>query len=355
MTEQNTTGDHTETQSPAKPRGGKGLFWLIVLGGTLIGGFWALESGFLDTILQTEEDLPPPPAEETVQETAASTPSLSTGEIIQLIQEQKRTQKLAETQRRDLRRLDERLQQLTQQVDALAKTAASAPSHDPAQGPAIVQNGEAAMAVQSGLLQLEQRLESLQADYRRSTRQYAARLELAKLVDELATRLREGVAYEDYMPRLREAARKSGMELDALDSLAPYASDGAPTLASLLDSFDETLELAIPVSLSSKEASGFGETLRQRLSHIVTIRRVEIEPSDDSDEASLARAESALQEGNVEGALTHLQQTSGTVYDLFAPWRQQAKGYLAVQDAVEQMKTTILQPVAQSSGQPEAE
>lgn len=353
MTEQNTTSSNATTEATAKSRSGSGLFWLIVVGGTFIGGIWALESGFLDMVLQTEEEFPRPV--ETRQESISAQPSPANNEIFQLLQEQKHTQKLVETQRRELRRLDERLQQLAQQMETLAKTTASAAM----QGPAVIQNGENAAAVQSGLQQLEQRLESLQADYQRNTRRYAARLELSRLADELDTRLREGVAYEDYMPRLRKLARESGMELPALDTLAPYASEGVPTLAGLLDRFDETLELALPVSLSRKETSGFGEALRQRLSHIVTIRRVDIEPTDDSDEAHLARTENELQMGNVELALTHLQQTSGTVYDLFAPWRQQAKIYLAVQDAVKQLKAAALQPIepsyAESAAQPEAE
>lgn len=353
MTEQNTTSSNAETEVPAKSRSGKGLFWLIVAGGTFIGGIWALESGFLDTLLQTEEELSLPA--ETLREPTASKASSSNSEIFQLLQEQKRTQKLVETQRRELRRLDERLQQLTQQMETLAKTAVSAPVPNPT----VIQNGEAAVAMQSGLQQLEQRLESLQTNYQRSTQRYAARFELAQLADDLDTRLREGVAYEDYMPRLRRLVGKSGMELSALDTLAPYAGEGAPTLTSLLDSFDETLELALPASLSTKETASFGETLRQRLSHVVTIRRVDIEPTDDSDEAYLARAENELQTGNVELALTHLQQTSGTVYDLFTSWRQQAKAYLAVQDAAEQLKAAALQPIdaslAETEALPEAE
>lgn len=348
MAEQNTTNGNVKIETHAKSRGGKGLFWLVVVGGTFIGGIWALESGFLDTLLQTEEELAQPA--ETVQKPAAPKPSASNSEILQLRQEQKRTQKLLETQRRELRHLDERMQQLVQQVEALAKTPASA-----MQGPAAIQNGEAAVAVQSGLLQLEQRLESLQANYKGSTRRYAARLELAQLADELDDRLREGLAYEDHMPRLRKLARESGMDIPALDTLAPYASEGAPTLASLLDRFDEMLELALPVSLSTKEATGFGETLRQRLSHIITIRRVDIEPTDDSDEAHLTRVGNELQMGNVELALTHLQQTSGKVYDLFVPWRQQAKTYLAVQDAIRQLKNTALQPVNASFAEPEVQ
>lgn len=348
MTEQNTTSsNNAETEAPAKSRNGKGLFWLIVVGGTFIGGIWALESGFLDTLLQTEEELSRPT--ETLQKPAASKPS-SNSEIFQLRQEQKRTQNLLETQHRELRRFDERLQQLTQQVETLAKTTVSAPTPNPA----MIQNGEAAIAVQSNLQQLEQRLESLQTGYQRSTQRYASRLGLARLADDLDTRLREGVAYEDYMPRLRKLARELGTDLPALDTLAPYASEGAPTLTSLLDSFDETLELALPESLSAKETTSFGETLRQRLSHVVTIRRVDIEPTDDSDEAYLARAENELQTGNVELALTHLQQTSGTVYDLFTSWRQQAKAYLAVQDAVEQLKAAALQPVDASRAETEA-
>jgi hypothetical protein len=132
-----------------------------------------------------------------------------------------------------------------------------------------------------------------------------------------------------------------------LNSLSTYADDGAPSLAKLMDAFDEAVNIAVPASIAAKENPSFADELRGHLSRVITIRRVSADVSDDSDEAQIARAETELRMDNVDMALAHIEQLSDPTREIFAPWTHEAEAYLAAQDAMAQLKNALTQTRAE--------
>lgn len=350
----------TESSSNIKP-----FVWLLLILGAVGGGlYWAKSNNLVE---QTGETTTHPTKKKTAQaEIAASAPDMepdtkpdaqteslsaidgSTSEdLFALMERHEKAKRIRLALREDINALESQFSQLSERMNAMQDSITALENAPEATAQSSDLNSEIADTLQNKLSVLTLRLKELQANYEQNNQRYAARLRMTQLLDIIADKTENGESYAREMQQIQQLALANNINSPALQTLATHAQTGAPSLALLMDEFNETLIAAIPVSLAAKEEHNFGDKVRSRLSHIVSIRRVEVESTDNSDEAQIARAEAELQMGNVNMALTHLEQLSEVPHQVFARWRQKAETFLQVHTALEQLKSTLVQPSAE--------
>jgi hypothetical protein len=153
---------------------------------------------------------------------------------------------------------------------------------------------------------------------------------------------------------LAEATQGSGpfdAELAALErlmplsaevrALKPFAEGGAPSRAALAAEFDAAAAKASLAARDPGETGGFLERLRHALSSIVSIRQVG-STTGDAPDAVLARADAAVAEGDIPGALTLLRGLPPTAAQAMAPWQSRALQRVAVDRQVAAIRSRAL-------------
>ncbi len=212
---------------------------------------------------------------------------------------------------------------------------------------------------------LEERLRRLEAAEKAQPGMDAeARKALATTVDDLSRRMRtvESAAAKDtatmergralvlVVAQLRETLRGSGpfeRDLEALSAiggddaevakavamLKPLATTGLPSVAELRDRFDP-VATAVSQAAGRAEGSGWMSRTVDRLSSLVTVRRVDGKADDKSVDGILTRAEMRLKEGDLGGAVRTLEDLSGPASAAVQPWLKEARTRLAVDRAL---------------------
>lgn len=212
---------------------------------------------------------------------------------------------------------------------------------------------------------LEERLRRLEAAEKAQPGMDAeARKALAATVDDLSRRMRsvESAAAKDTttmergralvlaVAQLRETLRGSGpfeRDLEALSAiggddaevakavamLKPLAAKGLPSVAELRDRFDP-VATAISQAAGRAEGNGWVSRTVDRLSSLVTVRRVDGKADDKSADGILTRAEMRLKEGDLGGAVRALEDLSGSAAAAAQPWLNEARTRLAVDRAL---------------------
>lgn len=153
---------------------------------------------------------------------------------------------------------------------------------------------------------------------------------------------------------LAEATQGSGpfdAELAALErlmplsaevrALKPYAEGGAPSRAALAAEFDTAAEKASIAARDPGETGGFLARLRHALSSIVVIRQVG-STAGDAPDAVLARADAALAEGDIAGALTLLRGLPPKAAQAMTPWQSRALQRVAVDRQVAAIRSRAI-------------
>jgi hypothetical protein len=153
---------------------------------------------------------------------------------------------------------------------------------------------------------------------------------------------------------LAEATQGSGSfdaELAALErlmplsaevrALKPFAEGGAPSRAALAAEFDAAAAKASLAARDPGETGGFLARLRHALSSIVSIRQVG-STTGDAPDAVLARADAAVAEGDIAGALTLLRGLPPKAAQAMAPWQSRALQRVAVDRQVAAIRSRAL-------------
>lgn len=163
---------------------------------------------------------------------------------------------------------------------------------------------------------LNARIAALENQGARTTEAAAAALAAAQLVD----------ASQGSKPFGRELAmlRATAPELPELARLARLAESGAPSRTALAASFPPYAAKAARRARKPPENADLGQRIAYVAAKVVTVRRVD-ETVGSTPDAILARAELALQEGQVLPALKALDGLPPKARDALAPWRLEAE------------------------------
>ena len=189
-------------------------------------------------------------------------------------------------------------------------------------------------ALAEGLDQLKQQIAS--TDDRRT--QAAT---LAAAVAQLDAAIEEGKPFEDLLDGL--GGQGDAAVVQAVEALRPAAASGVPSLAALRNSFDA---VANPIVHAARAPEGDGllEQAAGNLMSLVTVRPVGADVKGDSAAARVARAEAALDDGDLAAAVAELEALDGAAAAAAAPWLAEARPRLAAEAALHtlQERATLL-------------
>lgn len=141
-----------------------------------------------------------------------------------------------------------------------------------------------------------------------------------------------------------EAAAATAPNDPAIQTLRRYAREGAPTPSQLRAEFPPLARAALEDERGG-EADGIVAQLWNRLMRFVSIRRIGNVEGDDSA-AIIARAETALDDENLSGAVAEIDTLQGPAADRFATWLHCAEARLAIDGATAGINSHVVRILA---------
>lgn len=269
--------------------------------------------------------------------------------------------------RQSLDRLMTRMESIEQSVEKVKKLAqATVPPSEKIRNDPVLESltGRLNALEESGdavkvLIERMDRMEKDSAAQLKAETQAAAETNTsAKALVLAVAELREAVA----------SGKPFGQELDALKALAgdnpdfkapivvlvKNADKGIPTLDGLRIQFEELAGKIVQASRTVKE-TGWLDRAANRLSSLVTWRRVDGQGEETSIDAMVAAAENHLKTGDLKSAIIALEGLAGNAKAsaVAEPWLSSAKAHLAAERAVGSLRlqaVSILTPVKPGEG-----
>lgn len=278
----NTPTPEAEAPKPAKKSGAGSivLVWLLVLAAALAVGTLALGPKVNDLFRQTHSD------------------DQATETRLELIE-------------RRLATIETALATQAKRLDETAKLAGAGLAPTPPN-----------TQLEDQVARLTARLESAE----RALAEVAAKREtnpaLLLAIGQVREAARSGQPYASELAVARLAASTDAAILALLDGLAPSAERGLPTLAALKRAF-EAAKPSILKEAAPADADWKAKTL-DRLSKLVTVRRIGETAPPESADGAVARAEAALARDDLAAAAGALANLEGPAAEAAKPWLAEA-------------------------------
>ncbi|OYD82700.1 hypothetical protein CHT98_19900 [Azospirillum brasilense] len=227
--------------------------------------------------------------------------------------------------------LTEQLGQVQQRVDAVGSEAQAAG-----------QIRQEVDALKQELAAVNQAVES-----RRDTAAAAQALVLA--AGQLRSALAAGQPFQQELQAVRAVASGDAQVTQPLEAVAGYAAKGVPTQPQLTDRFSAMASDIVRAD-NQGEGNDWVEQVTGKIATLVTVRRQGGDAVGDGASAVVARAEAALQAGNLGGAVKELAALKGPAAQVAAPWIADAKARLAANEAGQQLTNRAIGLMSQSAG-----
>ena len=117
-------------------------------------------------------------------------------------------------------------------------------------------------------------------------------------------------------------------------ALQPYAQSGVSSRTTLTATFPAMAKAALADDIAD---DSFGERLMGKIRNLVSLRRVGADVQGDSAEAKLARAEAAVEAGDLGKAVELVKSMPPQTARATAGWLSRAEDYLAAKRAIDQL------------------
>ena len=117
-------------------------------------------------------------------------------------------------------------------------------------------------------------------------------------------------------------------------ALQPYAQSGVSSRTTLTATFPAMAKAALADDVAD---DSFGERLMGKIRNLVSLRRVGADVQGDSAEAKLARAEAAVEAGDLGKAVELVKSMPPQTARATAGWLSRAEDYLAAKRAIDQL------------------
>lgn len=137
---------------------------------------------------------------------------------------------------------------------------------------------------------------------------------------------------KDFSAELAQVRKVAGDKIN-LSALDRYQSDGVPTISDLEQTFRQNINRVLDAE-SEPENASFIDRIVSGAKSVVRVRRVNHDSSDKSTEALIARAESALKDGQLGDALTEIKAIPSKAGAQLADWVSKAEARHSVDRAI---------------------
>jgi hypothetical protein len=177
--------------------------------------------------------------------------------------------------------------------------------------------------------------------------------ELAGTIDKEATGAKSAalaIAFANLRAAVSDG-RPYAAELDTITALAPtlgdlgvlpaYAEKGIPTVAELARAFAEVSDKALAATAAPADGSVVGSVIASAQS-LVTIKRLDEAPAGEGTEATLSRAQKALDHDDLAVAVKEVETLQGKQREAFASWLGEAHARLSAGEALTRLEGALL-------------
>ena len=191
---------------------------------------------------------------------------------------------------------------------------------------------------------------------------------IEKALPELATAASRGaadtksaavtIAFANLRAAVSEG-RPFATELDTIGTLSPsatdlgalpaYAEKGIPTVPELARSFDAAKDSALAATAPPSSGGSLLDSLMASAESLVKVRRVDATATGDTPSAVLARAEAALDKGDLATAIKEVGTLQGAPRDAFSGWLDQARARLDADEILKRLESLLLVSVSGGS------
>lgn len=150
----------------------------------------------------------------------------------------------------------------------------------------------------------------------------------------LSAALETGLAFSGDLALLQPFAKDDPKLAEIAGKLQPFAGSGVVTRVGLVNDFPGVAKAALADDLAD---DSFWQRVLGKVKAIVSLRRVGADVEGDSVEAKLARAEAALDAGDVAKAVDIIKSLPAKSSRATAKWLAAAEAHLAAQRAIDQL------------------
>jgi hypothetical protein len=176
---------------------------------------------------------------------------------------------------------------------------------------------------------------------------------LALIVGQIEAAIDEARPYQTQIQTLTAMTEDSAGAGDdtieqALRALEPGAAAGVPSIAALRQSFQPVANEIVHAA-RAPDGDNLIDRATDNLMRLVTVRPVGDDVRGDTAEARVARAEAALDKGDLASAVAELEQLDGRPAEAAADWLSQAKLRLGADQAVAKLRTHATELLAQAN------
>jgi len=201
---------------------------------------------------------------------------------------------------------------------------------------------------------VERRIESLEAQ--RPGKGHGALAGTSALIlsiGQLRDVIRQGRPFTAELSAAMAVATESPPRDAALDALfaqlQPYAETGVVTHATLRNSFSD-MALAVLQADQGMDGDGWISQAINRLTSLVTVRRVDEDAMPDSADARIARAEADLLLGDLAAVVEVLSGLSEPAAVAAEPWLAQVRATLAVERTMTDLNSFVIAQLSAAQG-----
>ena len=151
-----------------------------------------------------------------------------------------------------------------------------------------------------------------------------------------------------YAAELSEMRRVAGGEVD-LSALERFQATGVPTVAQLREEFAKLAYSVIRASETKADGTVFDRLVSGARS-LVRVRRADLPASDTSTEATVARIDQQLQQGNLTGALTEAKKLSEASAKPAQPWLERVAARANIDRAISALENQLKSSLGSATG-----
>ena len=229
-------------------------------------------------------------------------------------------------------------QALDQMSRGIEDLRSAVPGDSAASGEAVARLQDSLAALDERMARLEQEISSIRDQRTELMEQAESATALGRAHAALTGRIAAGAPFADELEAV--AAELPGAP--GLDALRPLAADGAPTVSDLRARLADIAAGSPSAQPDDTSGDGFLQTMREHLEGMVTISR-----ADEADwPAVLARADDALQRGDIEAAIAEVEPASAAAPGEIEAWLADARARRQAEAGLDELSEAVLRQFA---------